>query len=157
MALYTDIPDADSPAGPGGAVVHAAVTDVPLSPPAAEAAVTSAEMGAVVTFHGVIRNHDSGHDDVVSLTYTAHPDAGRILSATVAQVAATHADTRIWCEHRIGALTVGDDALVVSVAAAHRGPAFACCAAVVDAVKAQVPIWKEQHYGAGGHDWVGLE
>ncbi|WP_261623484.1 molybdenum cofactor biosynthesis protein MoaE [Nesterenkonia marinintestina] len=140
--------------GPG--VVAARVTGDRLDAQAAEHAVTTAQTGAAVTFRGVIRDHDSGRDDVEGLTYTAHPAAEEILAETVAAVAADHPEARIWCAHRTGELEVGDEALVVAVAAAHRGEAFACCAAVVDAVKAEVPIWKQQHYAAGGHDWIGL-
>lgn len=144
------------PAESGG-VVHARVIAAPLDAAAAEAAVTTALTGAVVAFRGVIRNHDSGHTDVVGLTYTAHPAAERILAEVADRVAAAHPGTRIWCGHRLGDLGIGDDALVVAVGAAHRGEAFACCAALVDAIKAEVPIWKQQHYAAGGHDWVGLQ
>lgn len=140
--------------GPG--VVEAKVTDDRLDVRAAEAAVTTPQTGAAVTFRGVIRDHDSGRDDVVGLTYSAHPAAQDLLAETVARSAAEHPRTRIWCAHRLGDLGVGDDALVVSVASAHRAEAFACCAAVVDAIKAEVPIWKRQRYADGEHDWVGL-
>lgn len=136
--------------------VAARITTEPLDPRAAQAAVTTAETGAAVVFSGVIRNHDEGRTDVVALDYTAHPDAGRIIAAVVARVAAEHPGVRIDAAHRIGALRVGEDALVVAVASAHRAEAFACCAALVDAIKAEVPIWKRQDYAGGDHSWVGL-
>lgn len=145
----------DSVCGAPG-VVGTQLGEGPMDPTAAEAAVTTPQTGATVSFRGVIRTHDSGRDDVTGLTYTAHPDAADILAETVVAVAAEHPQTRIWCGHRLGALSIGDEALLVTVAAAHRAEAFACCAAVVDAVKAEVPIWKQQHYASGGHDWVGL-
>jgi molybdopterin synthase catalytic subunit len=64
---------------------------------------------------------------------------------------------RLWAEHRLGRLAVGDDALVVVVASAHRREAFAACAELVDRIKARVPIWKKQDYADGTHDWVGIE
>ena len=62
---------------------------------------------------------------------------------------------RIWAAHRIGMLEIGDPALVCAVSAAHRGQAFAVCAELVDRIKAQVPIWKEQFFADGTVEWVG--
>ena len=59
-------------------------------------------------------------------------------------------------EHRVGHLDVGDLAVVVAVAAVHRGPALAACAQLIDDLKATVPIWKEQHFTTGEASWVGL-
>ena len=123
----------------------------------AASTVVTPECGAVVEFSGVIRNHDSGRGGVVSLDYTCHPDAEKVLAQGVGEVAQAHPGTRVLCEHRVGSLQVGDVAIVVAVAAAHRKAAFDCCEDVVNQVKARVPIWKQQHYDTGGHDWVGLQ
>lgn len=139
-----------------GGVVHTAVTTSPLDAQAADAAVCTDVMGASVVFRGIIRNHDEGRSGVQGLDYSAHPDAGTILANTVAKVAAAHPSVRIWAEHRIGSLQVGEDALVVACASAHRQAAFACCSDLVDAIKAEVPIWKQQFYAEGDHSWVGL-
>ena len=139
-----------------GGVVHTAVTTSPLDAQAADAAVCTDVMGASVVFRGIIRNHDEDRSGVQGLDYSAHPDAGTILANTVAKVAAAHPSVRIWAEHRIGSLQVGEDALVVACASAHRQAAFACCSDLVDAIKAEVPIWKQQFYAEGDHSWVGL-
>jgi molybdopterin synthase catalytic subunit len=123
------------------------------------AAVESDTAGAVVSFSGVVRNHDSGKP-VDRLSYSAHPTAHRIMSDVVAELVAEHSGeaqqpVRIWAAHRIGMLEIGDPALVCAVAAAHRGQAFAVCAELVDRVKAQVPIWKEQFFSDGTVEWVG--
>ncbi len=136
--------------------VTSAITRDPLDPRAAEDAVTTPETGAAVVFRGIIRNHDDGRTDVVALDYTAHPDAPRIMDTVVRRVAAEHPEVRVAARHRIGPLRVGEDALVVAVASAHRAEAFACCSALVDAIKAEVPIWKRQDYAGGDHSWVGL-
>lgn len=136
--------------------VAARITTDPLDLRAAQAAVTTVETGAAVVFSGVIRNHDEGRTDVVALDYTAHPDAAAIIAEVVARVATEHPGVRVDAAHRIGPLHVGEDALVVAVASAHRAEAFACCAALVDAIKAEVPIWKRQDYAGGDHSWVGL-
>ena len=59
-------------------------------------------------------------------------------------------------EHRVGHLEVGDLAVVVAVGAVHRGPALAACAHLINTLKAEVPIWKEQRFASGTTAWVGL-
>lgn len=147
-----------APAQPAttSAVVATRITHDPCITDAASTVVTP-ECGAVVEFSGVIRNHDSGRGGVVGLDYTCHPDAEEMLAQVVCEVAQAHPGTRVLCEHRVGSLQVGDVAIVVAVAAAHRKAAFDCCEDVVNQVKARVPIWKQQHYDTGGHDWVGLQ
>jgi molybdopterin synthase catalytic subunit len=140
-------------------VVSAVLSAEPISVDRAIAAVESDTAGAVVSFSGVVRNHDSGKP-VDRLSYSAHPTAHRIMSDVVAQLVAEHSGeaaqpVRIWAAHRIGMLEIGDPALVCAVAAAHRGQAFAVCAELVDRIKAQVPIWKEQFFSDGTVEWVG--
>lgn len=148
--------DAPAQPSPTSAVVATRITRDPCITDAASTVVTP-ECGAVVEFSGVIRNHDSGRGGVVGLDYTCHPDAEKVLAQVVGEVAQAHPGTRVLCEHRVGSLQVGDVAIVVAVAAAHRKAAFDCCEDVVNQVKARVPIWKQQHYDTGGHDWVGLQ
>jgi molybdopterin synthase catalytic subunit len=62
---------------------------------------------------------------------------------------------RIWAAHRTGLLEIGDPALVCAVSAAHRQQAFAVCSELVDRIKDQVPIWKEQFFADGTVEWVG--
>lgn len=140
-----------------GTVIHAVVTDEPLDPDAARAAVADAACGAVVGFSGLIRNHDGGRGGVTGLEYSAHPDAGRVMAEVAEQIAAEHPAVRLWVAHRVGSLAVGDSALEAAVASAHRAEAFAACAALVERIKARVPIWKRQRYTDGTHSWVGLD
>ncbi|MET4542086.1 MULTISPECIES: molybdenum cofactor biosynthesis protein MoaE [Micrococcaceae] len=140
-------------------VVSAVLSAEPISVDQAIAAVESDTAGAVVSFSGVVRNHDSGKA-VDRLSYSAHPTAHQVMSDVVAQLVAEHSGeadqpVRIWAAHRIGMLEIGDPALVCAVAAAHRGQAFAVCSELVDRVKAQVPIWKEQFFSDGTVEWVG--
>ena len=57
--------------------------------------------------------------------------------------------------HRIGPLAIGDTAVIVAVAAAHRGDAFDASRALIDQLKAEVPIWKHQLFTDGDEEWVG--
>ena len=150
---------AEAVAGSDDAVAtpFARLTTEPLDTDVAQAHVLTPAMGAVALFRGVVRDHDSGRSGVVGLEYTAHPDAGRILGEVLTEAHADFPEVRLWAEHRVGRLAVGDDALVVVVASAHRREAFAACAELVDRIKARVPIWKKQDYADGTHDWVGIE
>jgi molybdopterin synthase catalytic subunit len=154
-------------------VVHAVLSAEPISVDQAIAAVESDTAGAVVSFSGVVRNHDGGKP-VQRLSYSAHPTAHQVMADVVAALVAEQAGAagsagfagsaasdgpaqpvRIWVAHRIGMLDIGDPALVCAVSAAHRGQAFAVCSELVDRIKAQVPIWKEQFFTDGSVEWVG--
>lgn len=144
---------------PGIDVVLAGLSADPLSVDRAISAVEGNEAGAVVSFSGVVRNHDDGKA-VDKLSYSAHPTAQQVLNDVMAELAAEHGawtehPIRIWVAHRIGMLRVGDSALVCAVSAAHRGQAFVVCSDLVDRIKARVPIWKEQFFSDGTVEWVG--
>jgi molybdopterin synthase catalytic subunit len=142
-------------------VVHAVLSAEPISVEQAIAAVESDTAGAVVSFSGVVRNHDGGKP-VERLSYSAHPTAHQVMADVVARLVAEHAESapgqqpvRIWAAHRVGMLEIGDPALVCAVSAAHRGQAFAVCSELVDRIKDEVPIWKEQFFTDGTVEWVG--
>ncbi len=90
---------------------------------------------------------------MTALAYEAHPSAEPLLAA----VAGRHTDgvLAVAVAHRVGELAVGDIAVAVAVSAAHRREAMTTCHALIDAVKAEVPIWKRQTYAGGDHEWVG--
>lgn len=140
----------------------------PISLETALHEVEAADCGAVVGFSGVVRDHDGGKG-VLSLSYSAHPSAEEVLQSVLREVLQEFApetqsdgealvqggSLRIWAAHRVGELSIGDPALVCAVAAAHRGLAFEVCSALVDRIKARVPIWKEQFFSDGSVEWVG--
>jgi len=134
--------------------VFALVTTEPLDRVAIESFVTTRQDGAVVSFEGVIRDHDHGAA-VTALEYEAHPDAQRFLRETCEAVA-RETGLRVGAAHRVGALRIGDVALVAAVAAPHRAEAFAACALLVDRIKEHTPIWKRQHLEGGTTEWVNL-
>jgi molybdopterin synthase catalytic subunit len=142
-------------------VVRAEVSSQPLDVAEHAALVADAAAGAVVTFAGVVRDHDHGRE-VVELEYSAHPTAARVLAETAAAVAerftgaggAAPGVRAIAVSHRIGTLTIGDVALACVVAADHRAEAFAACAQLVDELKRVLPIWKRQSFADGHSEWV---
>ncbi|WP_227983505.1 molybdenum cofactor biosynthesis protein MoaE [Nocardia spumae] len=128
------------------------ISDQPLNPDEVERAVTGPEHGAVVVFTGKVRNHDGGQA-VSALEYSAHPEAEKFLARVCAQVSAA-SGLPVAAAHRVGALTIGDAAITVAVAAPHRREAFETCAELVDRIKHEVPIWKRQLFADGMSEWV---
>ena len=154
-AAATGPADGTEPAQGAWRVALAGVGESVLDVAAHERAVSSAHAGAVVTFAGVVRDHDGGRT-VAALTYEAHPDAERIIGEIAARVAAASgSDVRVAVTHRVGDLTVGDVALVAAVSSPHRAEAFRVCAALVEEIKADLPVWKRQVFADGTHEWVG--
>lgn len=120
-----------------------------------EALVLHRASGAVVGFVGMVRDHDGGRS-VNRLEYSAHPTAQQTLADVAAEIARGCQGVRaIAVSHRIGALTIGDAAIVAAVAADHRKAAFETCALLVDTVKARLPVWKHQLFADGSDEWVG--
>lgn len=143
------------------AVLEAAVVEHPIEDAVTRLAelVRDDACGAVATFAGHVRDHDEGRG-VTALHYESHPDAVTVL-ATVAErvahrVAAVTGDAvRAAVVHRVGDLAIGDVAVVVAVASGHRQAAFTCASELIEELKAEVPIWKEQGFTDGSSEWVG--
>lgn len=137
-----------------GRVTLTAVTDSRLDITAHEAAVADAAAGAVVSFGGVVRDHDDGRS-VAELEYHCHPSAAGVVAEVAADIAARPGVIAVAISHRVGMLAIGDVALAAAVSAAHRVDAFAACAALVDEVKKRLPVWKRQVFADGSDEWVG--
>jgi molybdopterin synthase catalytic subunit len=134
-------------------VVLAAVTSEPIEVSIHTAAVAGSSSGAVVSFAGVVRDHDGGRP-VTSIEYVGHPSAATVLARVVAEVTAQSEAEAVAVSHRVGPLAVGDAALVVAVAGVHRAEAFATAMLLVDEVKRQLPVWKRQIFTDGSDEWV---
>jgi molybdopterin synthase catalytic subunit len=101
-----------------------------------------------------VRDDDGGRP-VTRLDYTAHPTAVAELRAVAESVAARFPVVAVAVTHRIGELQIGDLAVVVAVSCPHRGEAFQAARALIDELKATVPIWKHQVFDDGSQEWVG--
>ncbi len=134
-------------------VAMVGVGDTPLDLAAHETAVADARAGAVVSFQGVVRDHDHGRG-VTLLEYEGHPTAENVLREVAEEVAADPDVYAVAVSHRVGTLGIGDVALVAAVSTAHRAAAFAACARLVDEAKARLPIWKRQVFTDGAEEWV---
>jgi molybdopterin synthase catalytic subunit len=120
------------------------------------AEVSHPSAGAVVTFLGVVRDHAAGRP-VTLLEYEvygamAEAELGRIL----AEIPTEFAGVRVAATHRTGSLHVGEIAVACAASSAHRDEAFLACRALIDRIKARLPIWKREH-GPDGPYWVGWE
>ncbi|MBO0680238.1 molybdenum cofactor biosynthesis protein MoaE [Mycolicibacterium sp. S2-37] len=135
-------------------VLRAEVTEDRIELAEHEELVAHESAGAVVSFAGVVRDHDGGRG-VDRLEYSAHPSAAQVLADVAAEIAAQADGVRaIAVSHRVGPLEIGDAALVAAVAADHRRAAFDTCARLVDVVKDRLPVWKHQFFGDGSDEWV---
>ena len=106
--------------------------------------------GAVVSFAGVVRNHDHGVA-VTGIEYVAHPSADRVLREIVAEYEGrVHG---IAVQNRVGRLGIGCVALYLAVSASHRKEAISCMDELIDEIKARLPIWKKQFLADGTHEW----
>jgi len=146
-------PDSTRVRPPARRVVAATVTEEPLDVVGLEALVADPAAGAVVSFAGVVRDHDGGRA-VSMIEYVGHPSASDVLHRVAADVAARTDVEAVAVSHRLGELGIGDAALVVAVTAAHRQEAFAAAALLVDEVKERLPVWKRQVFPDGTDEWV---
>lgn len=138
----------------GAEVLRATVTQEPLDVDALARLVEHRAAGAVVTFAGVVRDHDGGRG-VLELEYVEHPSAAEVTTTVAGDIASRSGGVRaLAVEHRTGVLRIGDVALACAVAAEHRKQAFDACSELVDEVKRQLPIWKRQVFDDGAEEWV---
>lgn len=142
-----------------GGVPHPAVRladlrAAPLDVAEVVAALDDPSAGGLTVFVGRVRDHDGGRP-VTALDYAAHPTALTRLVEICDAVAERYDVTGVAALHRTGALEVGDPSVVVAATAAHRGVTFDATRALIDTLKAEVPIWKRQVFADGAEEWVG--
>jgi len=109
--------------------------------------------GAVVTFLGLVRNHNVGRS-VRYLEYEAYkPLALKAFERIAAEIAERWPDTRMALHHRIGRLEVGEASVAIATRSPHRGNAYAACRYAIERVKQIAPIWKREFF-EGGDVWI---
>lgn len=115
--------------------------------------VRAPERGGVATFAGWVRNHHGGRA-VDRLDYSAYEPMAEAECARIVQEAESRWSVAVALEHRIGRLVIGDVAVAIAAASAHRDDAFAACRYVIEQVKSRVPVWKREYYSDGTVAWV---
>lgn len=134
-------------------LVYAVVTDAPIHIHELSKLVANPHSGAVVTFCGDVRDHDGGKE-VAALLYEIHPSAPEQIKLITQSVIGRFEIENVAVAHRFGDIAIGETAFAVAVSAAHRQAAFDACSAIVDEVKAKLPIWKHQKFTDGTDEWV---
>ncbi len=110
----------------------------------------------MTTFVGRVRDHDpDAAGEVIALEYSAHPDAEETLRR-IAEHAIGDTGATVAVSHRVGRLGVGEAAVTIAVASAHRAAAFEVCREVIEAIKRELPVWKRQLEADGRAEWKGL-
>ncbi len=129
------------------------LTTEPLQLDRLLARVRSPERGGIATFIGVVRNHHEGRR-VVRLEYSAYDAMADAECQRIVAEAEDRWPVRVDVEHRLGSLEVGDVAVIVAAAAAHRAQAFDACRFVIEELKRRVPVWKREFFADGSSVWV---
>jgi molybdopterin synthase catalytic subunit len=133
------------------------ITDQPLDPALLVALVAAPDMGAVVTFAGIVRNNFGGRPTAY-LEYEAYGAmAEAVLAKLAAEARAGWGTGAIAIHHRVGRLEIGATAVLIVVAAPHRHEAFAAAEQLMDQIKQIAPIWKKEVWADGASEWVGNE
>lgn len=105
-------------------------------------ALPSREIGAVVEFHGLVREIE-GERALAGLDYEAYePMARTVLAGHFRELGEMYGCAAVCFIHRLGWVPVGESSLYVRVLSAHRGEALRFLADAIDRLKLDVPIWK---------------
>ncbi len=133
------------------------ISDAPLDSTPLAALVAAPDMGAVVTFTGIVRNNFGGRATAF-LEYEAFaPMAVKVLAQLAEEARAQWGTGPIAIHHRIGRLEIGEAAVLIAVAAPHRHEAFEAAEQIMDRIKQVAPIWKKEIWADGASEWVGDE
>jgi molybdopterin converting factor subunit 1 len=130
------------------------LTEGPVNLTAVVVAVVDEQAGAIATFLGTVRARSRGRD-VIALEYEAYEEMAEEVMAEIADDVQRRYDLcKVAITHRLGRVEVGETSVAIAVSAPHRQDALAACADVIEALKAQVPLWKKELY-EGGEEWIG--
>lgn len=133
--------------------LRAELVDGPIDADRVTAAVSGPGRGAVVVFLGTVRDHHAGRR-VEKLTYSAYRSmAAEGLRRIVADLEAAHPALRAAIVHRLGEVPVGEASVVIAVGSPHRAAAYEASRTALERLKAEIPIWKREHYADGEAAW----
>ena len=111
------------------------------------------DVGAVASFTGHVRA-EAGGEEVLGLELEHYPGmTERALEEICREAHVRWQLIETLVIHRVGPLRAGDRIVLVGVASAHRGEAFAACAFIMDFLKTRAPFWKRERTTSGEH-WV---
>ena len=133
------------------------LTESPIDTAELQRSLANPAAGGYCAFEGWVRNENDGHV-VEALEYEAYEplvivEGEKVLAEAKQQF--PYLDAR--CVHRVGLLEIGECAVWIGVASAHRDEAFKACRFIIDEIKLRLPIWKKEHYANGDSGWVNCE
>jgi molybdopterin synthase catalytic subunit len=138
--------------GGSGDASLAELVDGPIDSDRAVAAVSGPDRGAVVVFLGTVRDHHAGRP-VAKLTYSAYrPMALEGLRRIVNDLESAPG-LRAAIVHRLGEVPVGEASVIIAVSSPHRAAAYEASRTALERLKAEIPIWKREHYADGEAAW----
>ena len=131
----------------------ARIVEGPIDPRTVIAGVAGPDAGAVSVFLGTARGETRGRI-VLFLEYEAYgPMARKVLREIALAMPREHGPCRVAIEHRVGRIEIGEASVAIAVSSPHRRTAMAACAAVIERIKKEAPIWKKEHFRDGAV-WV---
>jgi len=142
----------------GAARPRIELVDAPIDPQDVISRVASPACGAVLLFLGTVRDHSRRRDEtsgeVLRLTYTAYrPMASQALQRIAADLERATDGLQVAIVHRLGEIPVGEPSVAIATAAPHRSAAYEASRQALERLKAEVPIWKREHYADGKAAW----
>jgi molybdopterin synthase catalytic subunit len=130
------------------------ITERPIDTARAHAALQDGSCGGVSVFEGRVRNRNGGRP-VTALYYECYrPMARKVLEAVRAEALRRFPVAKAVIVHRVGDIPLGEAAVWVGAAGAHRDGAFDACRFMIDELKREVPIWKKETYADGTREWA---
>jgi len=130
------------------------LTTDPLDASEALDAVRDPAAGGTCVFVGTVRERsDAG--DVTGLRYESYEELAETRMRDIAaELFERWPVCRAALHHRTGDLEVGEISVVVACSTPHRAEAFEACRHGIERIKADVPIWKQEHLTTGDAHWV---
>jgi molybdopterin synthase catalytic subunit len=138
------------------------LVDTAIDPQDVISRIASPGCGAILLFLGTVRDHaprqgsvsDSPPRSVVKLTYSAYRlMAQKALHRIAVDLESTVKGLRVSIVHRLGEIPVGDSSVAIGIAAPHRAAAYEASRLALERLKAEVPIWKLEHFATGEATW----
>ena len=134
-------------------MIHTTISPTPLSLEACNAFLQDDHCGGLAFFVGNVRDHNQGNQ-IELLEFTSYvPMAEQEMKRLAEEIIQETGAKKLYCAHRIGALKVGEAAVIIGAAAAHRDAAFTASRLMIDRLKETVPIWKKE-VATDGSYWI---
>ena len=131
-----------------------ALLDIAIDESRLKAMLDDDSCGAFVSFEGRVRNHNNA-SSVNRLSYYGYEELAVNQGRQIIEKAKNKFDiTHAIAIHRIGELEIGDIAVWIGVVSAHRYPAFDACRWILDTIKADIPVWKQEYYEDDSSKWL---